>query len=873
MSNAGEVSMKPSVSIIACAGLLLGAAVSTISAARLFDTSTTFVTGSYPEGFYPHASRVADINDDGKPDYVASNHWFSNNVSVMLHDDAAGYLAPSFLTIDLSSIGVEVADFTGDGLPDILASNTGSNYQGSTVSLLRNLGGGAFAPRQTFAAVAGPTEIVAADFDGDGDTDAAVAGYGPSGQGTRIAILRNNGLGGFLAPTLITVGIGPSDLEAGDLNGDGRPDLVVARDTFKLTVLLNTGNGTFATPVDYVTQDQQWAGDFFANTELSDVDRDGDLDVYCSSTRTQIDADYGAICVLRNQGDGTLGNRSYVVLPRYLGGAVDIAVADVTNDTWPDLLTAHAGNGGWVVTPSLGGGAFGPGLEYAGGNDPMKVAAADADADGDLDALVLNRYSLTLGVHLNRGNGTFLEPGGRDLEPLCGWMDAGDIDGDGDLDVVSSFAYAGGGGLSLIRNNADGTFAPRQNYTGPRGAMTPRFDDLDGDLDLDLVWAFDPTSPPYDFAVRLNDGSGNFGAPTSWQVGTCGTGDLITMDVDQDGDRDVLLTDWLGCGGIDSPWVWIRRNNGDATFGPPYRLVYVTDPKEMDAADFDGDGEDDLATLHADGIKLVHPIGDGLFGPPTEYPVPDPPYGLVAADFDGDGFPDIATANIRGAWEGTISIFMNDGTGILGVPSTIRSAFSTEVSPIGQILAEDADLDGDRDLLLMSYGGQDLLVYENDGQGGFALQGRYVVGAAPGDFRCLDFTGDGKPDFGAVIGLPPANLNKRFVVAVGIQTDPAAVVEAGTTSPTALVSHGPNPFRDFTRVGFRLPARTPVRLAAYDVAGREVASLLDGALGAGEHLVTWDGAGRSGARLAAGVYLMRLITDGGTASLRLVVMP
>ncbi len=253
----------------------------------------------------------------------------------------------------------------------------------------------------------------------------------------------------------------------------------------------------------------------------------------------------------------------------------------------------------------------------------------------------------------------------------------------------------------------------------------------------------------------------------------------------------------------------------------------------------------------------------GCSAPPTEYPVPDPPYGLVASDFDGDGFPDVATANIRDAWEGTISIFMNDGTGILGAPSTIRSAFSTEVSPIGQFLAEDADLDGDRDLLLMSYGGQDLLVYENDGQGGFALQGRYVVGAAPSDFRCLDFTGDGKPDIGAVIGLPPANLNKRFVVAGGIQTDPAAVDEAGTRSPSALVSQGPNPFTDFARVGFRLPARTPVRLAAYDVAGREVASLLDGVLGAGEHLVTWDGTDRSGARLAAGVYLMRLITDRG----------
>jgi hypothetical protein len=503
----------------------------------------------------------------------------------------------------------------------------------------------------------------------------------------------------------------------------------------------------------------------------------------------------------------------------------------------------------------------------------MKIDAADADGDGDLDALVLNRYSLTLGVHLNQGGGVFLEPGGRDLEPLCGWMDAGDIDGDDDLDVVSSYAYAGGGGLSVVKNNGDGTFAPRQNYAGPRGAMTPRLDDLDGDGDLDLVWAFDNTSPPYDFAVRLNNGGGSFGAAVVWPVGTCGTGDLITMDVDQDGDRDVLLTDWLGCTSYDSPWVWISRNNGDATFSPPYTLTYPIDPKEMAAGDFDGDGIDDLATVHADGVKLVRALGDGEFGPPAACAGPDAEYGLVAGDLNGDGFPDIATANIRDAWEGTISVFMNQGDGTLGAPATIRSAFSTDVSPIGQILAEDADLDGDRDLLLMSYGGQDVSVYENDGGGGFALQCRYVIGAAPGDFRCLDFDGDDWPDLGAVIGLPPSNLNRRLVIAPGI---PAGLVGVGAESaPRASVvlsPRGPNPFGEFTQLAFTLPARTSVRIAVYDVSGREVARLVDGVLGAGEHLVTWDGSRSAGGPVANGVYFARMTTPAAASSARLMVI-
>jgi hypothetical protein len=293
----------------------------------------------------------------------------------------------------------------------------------------------------------------------------------------------------------------------------------------------------------------------------------------------------------------------------------------------------------------------------------------------------------------------------------------------------------------------------------------------------------------------------------------------------------------------------------------------------MAAADFDQDQREDLATVHADGVKIVMALGGGQFGPPAEYAVPDTPYVIAASDLDGDDYPDVATANLRGPWEGTISIFMNQGDGTLGTPVTIRSAFSTEVTAIGQIRAQDVDLDGDPDLTVMSYGGQDLLVYENDGNGGFTLQSRYVVGAAPGDYRCIDFTGDGKPDIGAVVGLPPANLNRRFVVASGIQMDPADIGTHGAepASTFSMSVTGPNPFSDFTRLSFTTASRGSVRLAVHDAGGRRVTSLVDGVLGAGEHIVTWDGTDAAGEQLPAGVYMVRLATEDGTSGLRLVL--
>jgi hypothetical protein len=204
----------------------------------------------------------------------------------------------------------------------------------------------------------------------------------------------------------------------------------------------------------------------------------------------------------------------------------------------------------------------------------------------------------------------------------------------------------------------------------------------------------------------------------------------------------------------------------------------------------------------------------------------------------------------------------------------IRSAFSTEVSAIGQITAQDADLDGDRDILMMSYGGQDLLLYENDGSANFALQNRYVIGPAPGDYRCVDFTGDSIPDIGAVVGVPPANLNTRFVVAPGIPSTPVGIHDepALNPEPSALIVQGQNPFSDFTRLAFSLPARGKVELAIYDVSGRKVASLLDGVLNEGQHIVGWDGSMDSRSQPAAGVYFARLTTADSVSGARLILV-
>ena len=80
----------------------------------------------------------------------------------------------------------------------------------------------------------------------------------------------------------------------------------------------------------------------------------------------------------------------------------------------------------------------------------------------------------------------------------------------------------------------------------------------------------------------------------------------------------------------------------------------------------------------------------------------------------------------------------------------------------------------------------------------------------------------------------------------------------------------PNPVRGDAEVEFAIPVRGPVRLRVYDVTGRVVRTLVDGALDAGAHRVRWDGRSETGGKSATGVYFLRLDTGNGSSSRKLV---
>jgi len=374
-----------------------------IPAAFNFKPKVDLAAGGSPIGIY-----LADLDGDGKSDMVVvnsgpNNMYVYHNIGTGTGISAASFAAPQIYATGSGPHYIKIADIDGDGKLDVIVTNTSTSS--NNISIFRNTstpGSITFAAKVNFGAGgSGPYDLGIADIDGDDKPDVVITNQNT----TSFTVLRNKSVKGtlsFSSAATFSIGYIPLRLFTGDIDGDGKPDVAtISYFSGFISVFHNTATPGIINSSSFATPSNINLGAGITAINAADIDGDGKPDLLATNSNTNLLSVYrntsapGTITFASNTDFGTDSTPE------------DIEVGDIDGDGKVDIIVANYGAGSLsifrnaAVSGTISASSLAGRVSFAAGTSPSGMAIGDLDGDQKPDIALVNGGASTVSIFRN----------------------------------------------------------------------------------------------------------------------------------------------------------------------------------------------------------------------------------------------------------------------------------------------------------------------------------------------------------------------------------------------------------------------------------------------------------------------------------------